>query len=1793
MSVTIGQLPPLVRLETLAFQVNASPIFRKLSALSLTPSLRQFIGSLVHFIGSRERTGILSQWAEESTIAADLDHFGRAAWADTELLLELHSFGEEGLVSKEFRTYLKSHYLAAMTAARRPLPDDKISAWIERLRLFLLIRAVEAADAGILRESHLLNVCGEIRQICELTNHPKRGWIAPIVHPVEGFLDFVDETRYRCQKTLNSPSTTDKSARAFLLDLLHLLDKNWTALRDETPPGSGHDKTPLIVNSSSDDARSASFVALADLPTDTVFFLAQGTDESQSFARADVDTATPPPAQRRQGTGVLLQTLEETQYLRHSWHRLSQHEESAFAQQTCKLLQDSSFQNRLGAALISLAMLTSNSASSVGSLPVDSDLQEDWALDLLHGQLRRMPPRFARRWRAAAEHAAPVSAWIRRLATEWRIDLSEQLLAPLKESKHKKRSTRTIGEIWRYNSPNQTLEFWFANQFANIPELERLTSPVIATMLSQNAFDRTGDHAIARLVGSSTRTGLPSACTYGAFASAEVHKALEGAISLDLAQLIAPRASDDSNAAGSELDVNFEQLSSEIDRIRRRIEISGKDPQRWVEHHNLLCALCVLALLASTGARPVKSPFESLNWIDFAARRIYVEDKHSGPAKGSRLCVLSDFAHDLLIQRFLPNLARIAQGLALSAPEFSAEINKILSGDPECRLPLFFFLRAEPVLDWIEVSESQLGLVCDGRWPLPWNLFRHIHSTQLRRWGLHPEIRDALLAHGDRGAESHGDFSWRVPSEDLKAARPLVNDLITLLGFKLPEPAKGAPDIDLHRDKDPGFNVSRAFGREARAEQRARTHAVAQRTAQDDIQRELAARPPSSLSPQDWDQIARVMLMRENGMPHSMASLRYEVFEDYLTTIWRDDGVHSRLRRRYIPMREGSGMFTEDVIGATKTFALLRKKLDALVSELPDRAPRPVLAGCLAAVDLALFSRVDNFPALTAVICNQPSVRVIRFNKTFWFEWAYRGDWADGRPVYRVPITERAAAWITSAQKSKKRLEKLPEIPEALRLIATEVAPDIGGFIKQVTKLVSQINAFGLPGTIAAVLNGRRQSSALPHADWIRTTHLCAPAAIDLQPSATVPAAIDADSEFFFRHHHHRPALPQDASSELARCRELFDGVQKQVNETKSSTDQKIAEISRLVKGSGFAAGDAPYVLAHYVSHLLKRPKKSGGKGVLQASTTLRYWYSLSAGFLDFAAGVNLTTLDDEEITELYEQIVNAAVRQTKALPDKAKQAVPSVLKEGNSRERSLFQLEDFHNFAREIYGLEDPDWSEISPGKMVGSGRPGIVLMSEYEAVLKTLLSGAKMDALSDDILSCAFVMIVCARFGLRLGEAVGLNRNDWLDVAGTVVVLARSNGTRRLKTDHSKRQVPLVGIFGRTESEVVDELLTRWDHREGTKRDSPLLPCVDSSSFKSRKTNISGRLLPLIKGVTRNPASTVHQLRHGFATRLLALLCYRTIGKGIQFTENHCLAARKLLLGGEQADRRTLWAVARMLGHASPATTLKAYIHGIDTWHPAIKKRAASQKFHDFSDVTDLDALTLDATYLMQELEVPRGSEPSESLFLRYVRYLRLRSIGQTEESACARSRLTRSEAMVIEDMITLTAHRLAGSADRTMTISDLLSGISPKRWAVLVQVAQESLRSKECLQTLKVWLPTVGANRQIILFQQDHFLWMNMFISALKLEPVDCRLIHEKRIHHAVMRWATEAGLVSFLISKEEWGPNFQLDVAVWGSPPVTSRDRIAAVPCPGRRIRTTFEFLVLWIAWVTAQTQESLS
>jgi integrase len=1672
-----------------------------------------------------------------------------------------------------------------MASPRRPTQHAHPDAvfFIERLRLLTIVRALEATIAGIPRELHLEAVCLALRHAVEREYSPNWGWIRCISHPENaGLDDFVFTTTFRCEEALDlaAKPSLDATARKAVKHLLAVLSGERVASRaqngERNPSSTDH--APLPPRRIPDAGQAA---PLADAFTAAASgsFVSATTDagEEQSFLVADVDSRRPPAAQRTKGIGLIFQSIEDSQFLRHSWHRLGKHEVPAFFARLVELRDGAELQDRLGTALVGIAVAASVPLSGISRIRVQSELIDDWTVDLRQGCLRRRPPRVSRGWNPNSASAD----WVQPTVNEWQIVLPVATQSSLRGLR--KRGGVSLDALWDDVSPNVTLEHWFGSRFAIGETLSRLTSPVISNALAQDFYEANGDHAEARLLTSSTRSAIPAACMYGSFRFDEVRRTWDRGLHPELGSMLALGKSALGNAAGSELDVDLARLRNAIGQLTHRVNVSAADGNEWVAHHNLLTALCIVTLFASTGARPVNSPFESSRWFDFDRRIVYVEDKRSGPTQGARLCVLSDIAHRLLSERYFPHIESLQRALASRAPGFAARLSKIANPDVDGDLPLFFFLRVQPNFDWIEVSSTQLDIVCANPWPLPWNLFRHLQSTQLRRKGLPAEIRDALLSHGERGAESHGEFSWRTPCDDLEVARPLINLLANDLGLSLP--STGAPPIIAPaRLAEPDFSQGASFGRQAREICREKVHAAAKRVAQADIDRLLTKRPPQSLSAADWETIARRMIVREDGMAHPMGSLRVEVFEDYLTQLWRDKRVRVDSRRRYFPMKEGRAWFDEDVIAAPDSIASLRVDVDRICEGLK-RPPRPDLAGCLAALELGLHCRVSNFAVLAAVARNLPSVNVVRFQDRHWLEYAHHGDWVDGRPVYRVPITARAAGWITLRKGAKKRLKTLPPVPEPLKGLGGIRSERFTEVLRRVADLVAQANAFDLPCTIAAFLRGTHESSALPHSDWVRTTFLQAPLIEETIDPDVKPPAYDP-AQFLTSH---GPALAIGDAGDLSRCAALFDAIQEVlIGPRGMSTREMASDVSQLLKRSGFSKGSAPFVLTHYVHYLLTRPKKTDASKTLRATTALRYWYALKPGFLDFAYDIHLPALDDEDVTELYRRIVEAAetshdksgARATGAGSARRRQ----LMADTDGGKRTFEELWSFHEFARDIYGLEEPDWSEVSPGICAGSGRPGLVLMAEYEAILATLAVVEGCSSLDESTLSAAFVAVACARFGLRIGEAVGMSYGDWVEVDGAIVVLVRHSAIRVLKNDASKRQVPLVGQLNALEREVVTEVRRRWILREDPQKlTASLLPGVESTTFGVHRNRIAKRLLPLIKAATGNLSSTVHHLRHGFACRLLTLLHGHPCGLGLPCDDQRTRSARRLLLQADAPDRRTLWAVARALGHASGVSSLKSYLHVLDQWLPPPPIRLSLFDSPHGPEVVDLDAIPrVDLISRLEPIAVSLDT-PSEPLFERYIQHLRLRARRHRDPSKI--SRVSAAELLRLEDALVAVTSRLISKPG--VEAQDLLiRRVTEKRWRGLASLAG-TVRTLSPAVMNSDWLPTIGSSRQIVLFHPVHFDWMARFLAALGLQANDCSLVHRNNAGPETLHLASDPILCSLLSPSTTRGEKFQLDVAVERLPrKCVYPDRMVMIPKPGGKVDTTYELLLLWVAWLCA-------
>lgn len=152
---------------------------------------------------------------------------------------------------------------------------------------------------------------------------------------------------------------------------------------------------------------------------------------------AVVEPTHPTARSARRVEGVVLQSIEEVQFLPWSWHRLHASERDALLAHLSHVLDHGKQErDRVGAALMTIALIAARSASGVQAMTISSASQDDWSLNLEDGTLHRRPPRPSRRWRAdtclaALAHdttqRAEVQTWLREQVPNLEIQLRQRV----------------------------------------------------------------------------------------------------------------------------------------------------------------------------------------------------------------------------------------------------------------------------------------------------------------------------------------------------------------------------------------------------------------------------------------------------------------------------------------------------------------------------------------------------------------------------------------------------------------------------------------------------------------------------------------------------------------------------------------------------------------------------------------------------------------------------------------------------------------------------------------------------------------------------------------------------------------------------------------------------------------------------------------------------------------------------------------------------------------------------------------------------------------------------------------------------------------------------------------------------------------------------------------------------------------------------------------------------------------------------------------------------------------------
>lgn len=195
--------------------------------------------------------------------------------------------------------------------------------------------------------------------------------------------------------------------------------------------------------------------------------------------------------------------------------------------------------------------------------------------------------------------------------------------------------------------------------------------------------------------------------------------------------------------------------------------------------------------------------------------------------------------------------------------------------------------------------------------------------------------------------------------------------------------------------------------------------------------------------------------------------------------------------------------------------------------------------------------------------------------------------------------------------------------------------------------------------------------------------------------------------------------------------------------------------------------------------------------------------------------------------------------------------------------------------------------------------------------------------------------------RCGLRRMEALYLQVQDVL-VRGRGELIVRPTPLRSLKSENAERRIP-IGIF-LTKDEM--EKLRRW------KEDRLANPTIGPTDClfglaEIGMNPVSEKIFNRINVLMRRGDSSdtgeehFHELRHGFATwTFLAVMLSDLKEVPVLFPElpettawlSKCREVKTALFRHSYPTRKYAYMLARLLGHASPGTTLENYVHCSD---------------------------------------------------------------------------------------------------------------------------------------------------------------------------------------------------------------------------------------------------------------------
>lgn len=1648
------------------------------------------IGNLVHELSHSDSLRITQQWSANPVVKV-LAEFAAAVKACPEIDHQYsyipHSGGAannrrqfQDFQSKTFLLTLLTHPLADITDQQTYLERQRLRIWILAQAATRLIEHGIPADRSVSAAARFLILDADAREwvlIDQLVHRARRQ-----LGDSQTFERYTTALANAADALKDDDRFAERGYRVFLNAIMAIAYGEINPIENNIV----YIKIPAVVRYRALAPQKIQPIGkLLDETPVSLPVTFEDIDEPTFSYIAEIDPTDSPAEQTLSSGSVYMQTMEMSHYLPWSWDKILPAETDALQGWLNNALSSTYMQTKVGAACVWLAMQFGRSLFMVERFLVDAEVTEEWSFSTDLKQIKRAAPRRTSHWRPNDTQAKLLAA---PFLDELKISVPNKIQKALQDAvSTAEDAPESLGHIWRTVSTSK-LDAWFGEQARDF--FPRITSSKLSTYQGQKLFDTTGEYLFSRLLTSHPDSALPGACSYATW---DV-KAIEQGMQLSVED---SDADDSINAMGSLLAPLDSVLIDEIARCTS--ELKQVAQHGLTAYHNALAQYVVTALYAATGSRPLRDPFESLNYFSFKHSCVFINDKSDDGLHSGRLVPLPKLALEI-VRLYMMHLAKLAGLIEPHRPQLTIKIRLLTQGVPDAGMPLFFLL--DSGLQWHSMTDAEKLNCSLFDWGLPANLFRHRYSQQLLKEGVHPEVIEGWMGHAERGVATYSDYSARCWQQDAEHYNEYLQRAFEVLGFELPTLPRELPPLLYTPIQDNDYTEPREFGHRARERNRRYRIRAAIKEARSDIELFLNDRSTDELSDEQLYALGSRMLLRENRLPHPQAALRYRLFLKKLRQAQNDNesdnttnGVdkdtgsvrQALLRQRLVQQSDERSLVTADVAQAMELYQQLKKWADSTSRQVFAGKIKKARALCVGTLLVSIDKRIS-YQRMLQDLAEGQNFKIVQNKSRLHLEYSESLKDDDySAAIQRHRISYKAASLLAYGQHLRRTVEipelaQLPELEPLLTLYQQheqqQQNPTLQDLLCWICRVISLANLVQLPGIVAAALSERLPPTSESLRDHMRLLH---GKVLDL-PTQNLILELPENQLARTRGQANDKTALQEYAKEFTRkvAAELHSYIPSKARDHAKNISSICHDFQELV-------APAILMLGYWMSDLANTGK-AGWRKKLQPyarNSLTTYWSSLAPAFRGLLYEADLVALESDELTELCSQMLD--------------------YKQITSTNADFFgkRLQDFFRWAAQ-FGVASPEWTELAIESDQRTVSPGLISEQEYQSGLQTLMTDTCLE--HDEQLILGFVLLATYRFGLRAQEAIGLLRRDWCQTADYTWVLVQNSQYRVLKSASSRRAIPLLFRLSDTEQDIIERTLARYQSIAGTATNRPILCEPSSDGNQPVLTNIAPRisetLIQLLRNVTGNPELVLHHCRHSFYNRVApALLSIETpLAKKLTDPTEHDHIRRIVLGPINEVSRRGAMALARLMGHKFPSTGLKNYFHLTTQWADQLTP-VSQQRVHNIDEALQLPDLPVKKIKIVGNI--------NENLIYdsptlgKTLQCLRLVSLGMGYSRAGELMRLDPKYVTLLQKVCetTNTRMRFSASSDKRVKLpgelcpNALLESIPDQAWQRLLHCANENTGSADFeleddeLRHLQELPYLISQNRQVLMEQPGH--------------------------------------------------------------------------------------------------------